>query len=329
MKPTQRRKKRLAEITLEIGAIQVNVKNPFTWASKTKNPFYNNNRKFYDKPEHRAIIAKYLLQLAEDSGIEFDAVLGTSMAGIGHAATVSEFSGKPLLINANGEFYKFNKSSFDNSSEFDLFETFADNIDVICATIPFGIPHAVWLANKFKKRFAFVRPKPKNHGLNKQVEGNMQKGDRIALLDYFAGDENNYAMEAIHGIEAEEAIIKHFFNCNFPEHSFISVVEVNGLKVLVIEDLVSTGGSSWKEVVDLRVAGAIADCLLSIFSYGLPEEKIFAENNCKFSSLLTFQEFLPIAVAGGYISKNDEKVLNEWWPDQKNWGIKNGHPMAM
>ncbi len=323
------RKKILSETTLKRGAIKADIKNPFTWASKTKNPFYNNNRVLLDKYEDRMLVGQSLVQLAEELGIEYDAVLGTSMAGIGPAATVAELTGKPLLINHEGVFYKFElQELLDEKEDMCYFSTFSDTTEVISSTIPFGIPHGVWLANKMKKRFSFVRPKPKNHGLNKQVEGKPQPGDKVLLMNYFQGDEKNYTKEAIEGIETEGGIIKNFYNCNFPQHSFISVVEVNGLRVLVIEDLVSTGGSSYKEVQALRDAGASVDYLLSIFSYGLPDEKVFAENNCGFQSLLTFQEFLPIAVEGGYISKEEEKVLNEWWPNQKNWGIENGFPPA-
>lgn len=252
MQTAELRKKILSETTLKRGAIKVGTKDPFTWASKTKNPFYNNNRVLLDKYEDRMLVGQSLVELAEELGIEYDAVLGTSMAGIGPAATVAELTGKPLLINHEGTFYKFEvETFFDQSEDMRYFETFSNSTDVISATVPFGIPHGVWLANKTKKRFSFVRPKPKTHGLGKQVEGKPQPDDKVLLMNYFQGDEKNYTKEAIEGIEAEGGVLKHFYNCNFPQHKFISVVNVSGLRVLVIEDLVSTGGSSYKEVTDL------------------------------------------------------------------------------
>lgn len=333
MHASKERAAKIADRTLATGAIQVNTTHPFKWASGTFNPFYNNNRKLLDLHEDRLLVGNGLIQLADEKGLTYDAVLGTSLAGIGPAATVAELTKKLLIINVGRKFYQFKHSHFMASQFTDMLSIAVDKRStLVAATAPIGIAFGVWLANKNKKRFAYVREKAKDHGLQKQIEGNPLNGDTAFLANYFLGKDSSYRKQAEEALKAE-GISCHTTNdtdfSELPECAYFKEINVTGLRVLVIEDLVSTGGSSFKEVRALRDAGAIAKALLSIFSYGLPEEVIFPNNNCIFDSLLTFKDFLPIAVGAGKISKDEETVLNAWYSNQKNWGNENGFPAVV
>ena len=114
---------------------------------------------------------------------------------------------------------------------------------------------------------------------------------------------------------------------------------LEGRKVLVIEDLISFGGSSAKAVQAVRDAKGTADYCLSVFSYGLSEAaEIFAgkkpydkeggvlSSPCKALSLLTYDTLLNVAVSTGYISAGEQDMLKEWRKDPAGWGTKHGFP---
>lgn len=114
--------------------------------------------------------------------------------------------------------------------------------------------------------------------------------------------------------------------------------DLDGNNVVLIEDLISTGGSSVAAVAAIRKANGICNACVSIFNYGLPNPpKMFAgeisyKNNekltspCKVKSLLYYPELLSIGIKHGFIKKDEEKILLEWMEDQPNWGEKNGFP---
>jgi orotate phosphoribosyltransferase len=95
---------------------------------------------------------------------------------------------------------------------------------------------------------------------------------------------------------------------------------VDGQRVVVIEDLVSTGKSSLQAIQALRDAGCNVVGLVSIFSYGLEEaEENFKEAKCRFLSLSNFDALLNFAVSDNYITDADKRILEDWRRDPKGW----------
>lgn len=91
-------------------------------------------------------------------------------------------------------------------------------------------------------------------------------------------------------------------------------------RVLVIEDLISTGGSSLKAVEALREAGATVAGVLAIFSYGFDEaEKAFQAADCPFATLSHYDALLTEAIRSGFIKESDRALLQEWRKAPKKW----------
>ncbi len=102
---------------------------------------------------------------------------------------------------------------------------------------------------------------------------------------------------------------------------------LSGLEIIIIEDLVSTGGSSLKAVQAVRNARGKVKFMLSIFNYGFPEaEQEFREEEIQLESLLTYDALLKVAVAEKYISESQLKTLEEWRSSPFTWGEKHGFP---
>jgi orotate phosphoribosyltransferase len=93
-----------------------------------------------------------------------------------------------------------------------------------------------------------------------------------------------------------------------------------GQKVVVIEDLISTGGSSLKAVEALRNNGAEVLAMLAIFSYGFKvAETNFAEAGVKYETLSDYQALIKVAAEDGYVSSGDLSTLSQWREDPANW----------
>lgn len=93
-----------------------------------------------------------------------------------------------------------------------------------------------------------------------------------------------------------------------------------GQSVVVVEDLVSTGGSSLAAVEALRNAGMNVKGMVAIFSYGLEiAVKNFAEANCKLYTLTDYATVIDHALANNYVKKEDLESLLEWRKDPANW----------
>lgn len=89
---------------------------------------------------------------------------------------------------------------------------------------------------------------------------------------------------------------------------------------VVIEDLVSTGGSSLKAVEELRNQGVIVKGLVSIFNYGFDiATENFRKANCPFYSLSNYNELLRLAIENGYLKKDDLPLLESWRSDPSHW----------
>jgi orotate phosphoribosyltransferase len=93
-----------------------------------------------------------------------------------------------------------------------------------------------------------------------------------------------------------------------------------GKKVLLVEDLISTGGSSLKAVEAVRQAGGDVVGVMAIFSYGFEKaKKAFEENNCTFKVLLEYETLINQASKSEYINEAEKSLLAAWNKDPEGW----------
>jgi orotate phosphoribosyltransferase len=144
--------------------------------------------------------------------------------------------------------------------------------DVIAGVATAGIPHGVLLADFLNRPFVYVREKAKAHGKKNQIEGTLNEGE----------------------------------------------------KVLVVEDLISTGGSSLKAVQAIRENGNEVVGVLAIFTYGFPvSEANFAEAGCPLKTLSNYPVLLEEALAMNLIEEEDLSELKRWSADPAGWFSRN------
>lgn len=107
------------------------------------------------------------------------------------------------------------------------------------------------------------------------------------------------------------------------DHGLENLIEGNlkpGQKVVVIEDLISTGGSSLKAVQAIRDAGCEVIGMAAIFTYGFPQaEEAFEKAGVKLLTLSNYNSMLEAALASGYIHQKDLELLKQWRQDPANW----------
>ncbi len=201
----------IAESLLEINAVALKPKDPFTWTSGLRSPIYCDNRLTLSYPAVRREIAAGLKKLILENFSEAEVIAGTATAGIPHAAWVSELMDLPMC---------------------------------------------------------YVRSKAKGHGKGNQIEGKVQSGQ----------------------------------------------------KVVVVEDLISTGGSVITAVQALREAGCEVLGVVSIFTYGLEKGKeLLQENGIKSISLTDFATLIEVAISTGNVSAVDQTSLLLWSKDPSAW----------
>ena len=205
--------KKIAKDLLKIKAVFFRPDEPFTWASGIKSPVYCDNRLTLTAPEVRLDVEQGLAQLIKDNYPEAEVLMGTSTAGIAHAAITAH------LLN-----------------------------------MPMG----------------YVRSGAKDHGRQNQIEGRLEPGQ----------------------------------------------------KVVVVEDLISTGGSVLEVVDVLRQAGADVLGVVSIFTYGMKKglERLAAAN-VKNVSLTNFDVVAETAAEEGYIKPEDVQRLIAFRnnPSDESW----------
>lgn len=140
--------------------------------------------------------------------------------------------------------------------------------DVIAGVATAGIPQAALIADVLNMPLIYIRSKPKDHGLENLIEGEMKEG----------------------------------------------------AKVVVIEDLISTGGSSLKTVEAIRKAGGDVVGMVASYTYGFPvAAQAFKDANVKLVTLTDYDHVVAEALATGYIQESDIELLNEWRKDPSNW----------
>lgn len=142
------------------------------------------------------------------------------------------------------------------------------HIDVVVGVATGGIAIGALIAQDLGLPFAYVRSTAKEHGMHNQIEGVVESGQRV----------------------------------------------------VVIEDLISTGGSSMNAVEALRGAGANVKALIAIFDYGFEvAAKRFADAKCRMLSLSNYNALIDYALSSDYIKKEDFNKLKKWRDDPANW----------
>ena len=204
---------KIAQGLLSIGAVFLRPQEPFTWASGIKSPIYCDNRLTLTAPVVRGHVEAGLAEIVRTKFPEAEVLMGTSTAGIAHAA-----------------------------------------ITATILDLPMG----------------YVRSGSKDHGRGNQIEGKLEKGQ----------------------------------------------------KVVVIEDLISTGGSCIEVVTALREAGAEVLGAVSIFTYGMQKGlDRLAAANVKNVSLSTFDVLAQVAAEKGYIRPEQVERLIRFRnnPGDESW----------
>lgn len=140
--------------------------------------------------------------------------------------------------------------------------------DVIAGVATAGIPQAALIADVLNMPLIYVRSKPKDHGLENLIEGEMKEGAKVG----------------------------------------------------VIEDLISTGGSSLKAVEAIRKAGGDVVGMVASYTYGFPvAAQAFTDANVKLVTLTDYDHVVAEALATGYIQESDIELLNEWRKNPSDW----------
>ena len=93
-----------------------------------------------------------------------------------------------------------------------------------------------------------------------------------------------------------------------------------GMKVVVVEDLISTGGSSLKAVEAIRRDGCEVIGMVAAYTYGFPiAEKAFKDAKVPLVTLTNYEAVMEVALRTGYIEEEDVPTLNEWRKDPAHW----------
>ena len=149
-----------------------------------------------------------------------------------------------------------------------------------------------------------------------------------AVLEHFADAEGVAGVAT--GAIAQAALVADALHLPFSyvrskpkDHGLANLIEGEvkpGMKVVVVEDLISTGGSSLKAVEALRQAGCKGVGMVASYTYGFPvAEQAFAEAGVKLVTLTDYEHVVAQALETGYIAETDVEVLNEWRKDPANW----------
>lgn len=314
----------IALAALSIGAIELRPKNPFKWASGTFNPIYNDNRMLLGEYKHRQLVAWALIDVITKNNLHPYYVCGTYLSGIAPAWTVCELSGYMLAIRDEEDtIYEFNNSFATEPG---------DTATAIASTAPWLIPLGVQTANQNEMPFMYLRPNRKTHGKEKQIEGNPHVDQRVHLLydskpgDIEAASQRQETLDTILK-EATGGMCSDDWYPLKKDWRQLPKGNYEDKPVVVIEDLISTGGSALKEVNALRRLGMNVFGVISIFNYGLDSaKKAFEEANCPVWSVLTYDELLEVAKKEKMFSAKELELLSDWRLDQPNWGTKNGFP---
>ena len=107
----------------------------------------------------------------------------------------------------------------------------------------------------------------------------------------------------------------------------IEGADVESKNVLIIEDLISTGGSSYSAVEAVRDAGGSCVAVVAIFTYDFKKAgKIFKEGGCKLLTITNFSTLVNVAEKDGNLTDRELSLVSVWNKDPQNWGPKHGFP---
>ncbi len=148
------------------------------------------------------------------------------------------------------------------------------------------------------------------------------------ILEHFA--EATAVAGVATGAIAQGALVADALNLPFvyvrskaKDHGMQNLIEGElpaGSKVVVVEDLISTGGSSLKAVAALREAGYEVVGMVASYTYGFPvATKAFADAGVRLETLTDYEHVVEQALATGYIAESDVELLHEWRKDPANW----------
>ena len=141
-------------------------------------------------------------------------------------------------------------------------------VEAIAGVATGAIPQGAMVADELALPFVYVRSKPKDHGLENLIEGELKPG----------------------------------------------------MKVVVVEDLISTGGSSLKAVEAIRLNGCEVIGMVASYTYGFAvADKAFREAGVKLVTLTNYEAVVEEALATGYIKESDVELLNAWRKDPAHW----------
>ena len=310
----------VAKAALAIKAITISAANPVTWASGFKMPIYNDNRKHLRFPANRNLITDGFVEIIRSEGIEADFVTGTSTAGIAPAASLAHRLQVPIgFTEDSGLFMMYTQQELSELAS----RVPEGRHDIIMSTCPTSIAPAVFIAIQRRLPFAYVRTKPKAHGLQQQIEGTLEKGERVLLLDF--NNRNSYVGKAISAVEEKGGVVRDVISLDILDN--YKTPQVRGKSGLHVEDLVSTGGSCIEEIAAWRNQGALIDHCIAIFSYGFGETmQRFAGANCILNPILEYDQLLSAAIETKDIKPGELEILKEWRTDYFGWGAKHGFP---
>ena len=313
--------KQLTKTALSISAVKLDPNNPFQWASGYRMPIYNDNRILLGSFENRKLASEALKGIVKSKNIEYDMVAGTPTAGIAPAVGLASLLDCPVVIPENGRAF-----CFDDKVNNYLLERIGDlgeDYDMIASTSPYGIIPGVMLANKMKLPFIYVRPKKKEHGMGKQIEGVSPEGKRVFLVGYHVGE--SYVLSAARAILKENGGLHDVVGINENISDIIKPVSLKNKSIIAVEDVVSTGGSCVKEIDHYRKLGADVKHCLALYGYGMKKAfDLFEENGVALDSAYSYDSVVKEAEDTGYLSKQDVNLLKEWIEDPFGWGEKLG-----
>lgn len=101
--------------------------------------------------------------------------------------------------------------------------------------------------------------------------------------------------------------------------------DIDGKQILLVEDLVTTGGSSLSGVEALRNEGAVIETLIAIVSYGFKEaQSNFAEAHVALKTLTNFETILQVALDRGRFNHDDYEIIADWFTEPQGWADRHG-----
>lgn len=110
------------------------------------------------------------------------------------------------------------------------------------------------------------------------------------------------------------------------DHGLGNMIEgelLAGKPVVMVEDLISTGGSSLSALRSLRLAGADVLGMVAIFNYGFSvATRNFEKENCELITLTNYSDMIEQAVKSGYVKEEDLETLKKWRENPESWGVE-------